>query len=315
MSTDLLTSVLRDAGLSRRLLDLSELSDAKALRFPCERSIGLHVVLRGPIHAHAASLPEPLALDSGDIVLMARGCDHTLSMRPHLAGQLVEHIGMAGGPDDAPPQEGSRVLSGAYQLWHTPLHPFFAEMPQWSVLHAAELPRLGPLALVCGLLEAELRGNEPGADIAMHGLLDLTFTYALRHVIGRCAVAQAGWSQAAQDPQVGRIVSLMHDDPAYPWTLESLAKRAGLSRTSLAERFRDTMGDTPLNHLRTLRMQRAVKLLAETDRTLEAVATAVGYRDAFSFSKVFKRTVGLSPKAFRQLDTDEKQHPWRFQPA
>ncbi|WP_298924217.1 AraC family transcriptional regulator [uncultured Ramlibacter sp.] len=315
MATDLLSSVLGDAGLSRRLLDLSELTDRRALRFPCERSIGLHLVLRGPVYLHAPQLPEPLELQSGDIAVMARGCDHVLSTRPSLAGQKLETIRVYEPAADAalPPQ--ARVLSGAYQLWHTPLHPFFAEMPAWSVLRAAEMPRLGPTALVASLLAEEVRDGAPGADIVTHGLFDVVFTYALRQVMTGCAQAQAGWSQAVRDPQVGRAVALMHGDPAHAWTLDELAKSAGLSRTALAERFRAAMGDTPLNHLRTLRMQRAVKLLAESSRNLEAVAAAVGYQDAFSFSKVFKRTVGLSPKAFRQLDVDQRQNPWRFQTA
>jgi len=104
----------------------------------------------------------------------------------------------------------------------------------------------------------------------------------------------------------------MNEETTHAWTLEELARRAGLSRTALAERFRETMGDTPLNHLRTLRMQRAVQLLTETNRPLEAVAAAVGYQDAFSFSKVFKRSVGLSPKAFRQRDAADRQNLWRF---
>ncbi len=335
MSSDPLTTVLRDTGVSRRLLDLSELSETKALRFPCERSIGLHVVLRGPVHVHAPTLPvtasrssptrrgpvhvhaptlpEPLRLDSGDIAIMARGCDHLLSARAALAGLEVERIDVRTPIRGNRAPGGSAVLSGAYQFWHAPLHPFFAEMPNWSVLRAAELPRLGPLALAGGLLSEELAGAEPGADIVMHGLLDVMFTYALRQVIARCAAAHAGWSQAMGDPQIGRVVALMHDDPAHPWTLDKLARSAGLSRTALAERFRGAMGDTPLNHLRTVRMQRAVKLLAETNRHLEAVAMAVGYQDAFSFSKVFKRTVGTSPKAFRQKDAAERHDPWRFQ--
>jgi len=85
-----------------------------------------------------------------------------------------------------------------------------------------------------------------------------------------------------------------------------------MSRTALAERFRDAMGDTPLNHLRVLRMQRAMRLLAETDHKLETVATEVGYQDPFSFSKVFKRTTGVSPKAFRLRDAADRTHPWRL---
>jgi transcriptional regulator GlxA family with amidase domain len=72
------------------------------------------------------------------------------------------------------------------------------------------------------------------------------------------------------------------------------------------------MGDTPLNHLRVLRMQRAMRLLAETDHKLETVAAEVGYQGAFSFSKVFKRTAGVSPKIFRQRDAADKTHLLRL---
>lgn len=310
-STDLLATVLRDTGLSRRLLDLSTLTDVSALRFPCERSVGLHAVLRGPLYLHEASLTQPLPLDSGDVVLMARGCDHALSLRPSVQGQRLERIDVRAAVAAADTPGAETVVSGAYQFWHMPLHPFFAEMPRWTVLRASEMPRLGPLALLVGLLAEELRGAAPGSQIVVHGLLDVVFSYVLRELVARRATVP-GWSQAVLDPQVGRVLALMHGDLAQPWTLDSLARRAAMSRTSLAERFREAMGDTPLNHLRTLRMQRATRLLAETRQSLEAVATAVAYRDAFSFSKVFKRTVGLSPKAFRQLDAAQSDPALRF---
>lgn len=308
-----MADLLRDTGLRRRVLDLRELSPSLALRFPCDRSIGLHVVVRGPVHVHAPGLAEPLALASGDIALMARGCDHVLSVVPGLEGVTVRPLGEAAPEGEAADPAASAVISGAYQFWNAPIHPFFAELPAWAVLRAAELPRLGPLALATGLIETELRGAEPGRSIIVHGLLDVTFAYALRELSGRCAQAHAGWSHAARDPQIRRTLALMHEDCAHPWTLEELAQRAGLSRTALAERFRATMGDTPLNHLRTIRMQRAMHLLADTGQRLEAVAAAVGYQDAFGFSKVFKRTTGLSPREFRQRDAADQRHPWRFQ--
>lgn len=313
MKTDPLSAMLRDTGFARRLLDLSDLTRARALRFPCERSIGLHLILHGPVYVHSLELVEPLCLASGDVAVLGRGYDHLLATQPTLDGLPVDQIRLSsfrGGDATA------SVLSGAYQFWHAPLHPFFAEMPTLTVLRAAELPRLDPLALVSGLLVDELRADDaPGASIAMQGMLDIIFTYALRHVIANCAKAQAGWSQAQRDPQIGRVIAFMHEEIAHAWTLEELARRAGLSRTILAERFRETMGDTPLNHLRTLRMQRAVQLLTETDLSLEAVATSVGYQDAFSFSKVFKRSVGLSPKAFRHRDEADRQSLWRFKPT
>ncbi|WP_328515512.1 AraC family transcriptional regulator [Ralstonia pseudosolanacearum] len=309
---DPLSSMLRDSGFARRLLDLSDLAHSRALRFPCQRSMGLHLALRGPIYVHTSELDEPQCLGSGDVAVLGRGHDHLLSTQPTLEGQPIDLIRLSSG---GVPEASATVLSGVYQFWHAPLHPFFAEIPALTVLRATELSRLDPLALVSGLLADELRSNDaPGASIAMHGLLDVVFTYALRHVIANCAQSQAGWSQAQRDPQIGRVLTLMQEETTHPWTLEELARRVGLSRTALAERFRQTMGDTPLNYLRTLRMQRAVQLLTETDQSLEAVATAVGYQDAFSFSKVFKRSVGLSPKAFRQQDAAERQNIWRLKP-
>lgn len=305
---DLLTNILQDAGMRRRVLALRTLPDDLALRFPCGKSIGLHVVVQGTVHVHAATLDAPLALTRGDIAVMARGCDHALSVPPTLDGLRTQVIGEGTGPAVG----GSAVISGAYQLWNTPLHPFFAELPPWFVLRATDRPRLGALAVASGLIEEEFRRDEPGADTIVQALLDVVFAYALRQIAMERGESQTGWSHAVRDAQVRRAVTLMHEDCAHPWTLEELAQRAGLSRTALAERFRDAMGDTPLNHLRTLRMQRAMKLLAESERNLEAVASEVGYQDAFSFSKVFKRTVGVSPKAFRQRDAADRSHPWRF---
>lgn len=306
---DLLSDILQDAGLRRRVLGLRAIAPDVALRFPCDRSIGLHIVVQGPVHVHAPTLAEPLALNSGDVAFMARGCDHALSVGPSLAGlkpQTITHELASAGAGS------SVVVGGAYQLWNTPLHPFFAELPAWTVLRADARPRLGPLALAAGLMEQEIRAGEPGTDTIVLALLDMVFTYALREIAAERGQAGHGWSHAVRDPQVRRALTLMHERSAHPWTLDDLAQHAGLSRTALAERFRDAMGDTPLNHLRVLRMQRAMRLLAETDQKLEAVAAAVGYQDAFSFSKVFKRTVGVSPKVFRQRDNADKAHPWRL---
>jgi AraC-like DNA-binding protein len=306
---DLLSDILQDAGLRRRVLGLRAVPAGVALRFPCDKSIGLHVVVQGPVHVHAPTLAEPLALATGDVAFMARGCDHALSVGPSLAGLQPQTIA----DEFRPVQAGtSIVVGGAYQLWNAPLHPFFAELPSWTVLRADTRPRLGPLALAAGLMEQEIRGAEPGTDTIVQALLDMVFTYALREIAAERGQAGHGWSHAVRDPQVRRALTLMHERSAHPWTLDELAQQAGLSRTALAERFREAMGDTPLNHLRVLRMQRAMRLLGETDHKLEAVALAVGYQDAFSFSKVFKRTVGESPKAFRQRDAADRTHPWRL---
>jgi AraC-like DNA-binding protein len=315
---DLLTDILEQAGLRRRLLNSRALAPGSALRFPCERSIGFHVVTRGQVYLHAPAIEGPLLLQAGDIALMARGCEHLLSAEAALpAGPIPSVLDApaatpAAAPDPAPERSDHSLFSGAYQLWNTPVHPLFAELPAWAVVRGDSLPRLSPLSLTVALLGQESARDELGADTIVHGLLDVAFTYLLREVLGRDGEARGGWGQAVRGPQIRRVLEYLHAEPARDWTLDTLAREAGLSRTALAQKFRLAMDDTPLNYLRMLRMQRAMRLLSETDDTLETVAAAVGYQDAFGFSRVFKRTVGLAPRDFRRQDAADKALAWRI---
>ncbi len=323
---DLLFDLFHQSGLRRRLLDLSCLPSEVALRFPCERSIGFHVVTRGRAWVHALDLPEPLVLSAGDIAVMARGCEHVVAPSASLRGlstrvmrpaasvgdrPLDDGPGDEGAVDGCLPEGSASLVSGAYQLWNAPMHPFFGQLPAWQVVRSDQMPRLGPLSLTVALLGQEAARREPGADLVLHGLLDVLFTYLMRDLLTRHAPG-IGLSHAQRDPPVRRAVTLLHADCAHPWTLDDLARRVGLSRTVLAERFRRVMGDTPLSYLRTVRLQKAMRLLSDTDHKLEAVATEVGYRDAFAFSKAFKRLAGVAPREFRQRDAAERHSPWRF---
>jgi len=317
---DLLSDLLQQAGLRRRLLDLRGIGPVDAVRFPCDKSLGLHVVTQGRVFIHAPALTEPLMLAAGDVAVMARGCVHALSTQPtppaEQALQSTRFAEALPGGADALPAGSSAVISGAYQLWNTPVHPFLRSLPDWFVLRAEEIPRLGPLALTLGLLGDELRQRALGADTVVHGLLDVVFTYLLRAMLERqAAQADASWAHAVADAPVRQAIALMQGDSARDWTLASLARQSGLSRTALAQRFRQALGDTPLHYLRTVRMQKAMHLLADTSQPLEQVAQQVGYTDAFSFSKVFKREVGLAPRDFRRQDAADRQSRWRIQGA
>ena len=146
----------------------------------------------------------------------------------------------------------------------------------------------------------------------VYGLLDVIFVLLMREMLRRQGTSPSCWSHALHDPLVQKAVLALHEDCARPWTLEALAQHAGLSRTGLAERFRQTMGNTPLNYLRAVRMQKAMSALSESERSLEQIAQEVGYSDAFSFSKVFKRTTGMAPRDFRRQDTLDKALAWRI---
>lgn len=311
---DLLGDLLRESGLQRRLLGQLPLPAGTALRFPCEKSIGFHVVTQGEAWLHwsgsGPGLATPLHLRKGDAALMARGCHHVLSTEASLDGVEVQELSAAANLKGTAPR--ATVVSGAYQLWHTPVHPFFRELPEWFVLRGEDQGGLDPLVLAISLLGQEVTKPDLGSATVVDALLDVLFNYLLRKIVATQGEEAGRWSGALRDVQVRRAVELMHADSARPWTLELLASEVGLSRASLAQKFRQAMGDTPLHYLTTVRMQKAMGLLRDTRDTLETVAAQVGYQDAFGFSKVFKRVVGVSPRDFRQQDREDRSVAWRF---
>ena len=312
---DLLTDILRQAGLRKRLLDQRYLTEHSAIQFPCERSMGLHIITEGEVYLHAPSMAEPLRLQAGDIAVMARGCVHSISTQIDL--QSARPVSLAvkwplAGTDASDTKAKSALISGAYQFWHTPVHPFFKEMPDWLVLRADEGPYPQGLAHSLDLLRQEFAIGHLGSETLVYGLLDVIFVMLMREILQRQGAATSCWSHAIQDPHVLKVVQALHNDCAHGWTLDALAQLAGLSRTSMAERFRQSMNNTPLNYLRIVRMQKAMAVLTSSDRSLEQIAQEVGYTDAFSFSKVFKRTVGVSPRDFRRRDLQEQSLQWRI---
>lgn len=310
---DVLTDLFRESGLRRRLLDLHQLPVGRGLRFPCDRSVGFHVVVSGTLYIHAPGEPSPLELKAGDIAIMARGCVHTLSESPRITGLPIDDITLA--PDwraHGGDTGNVSVVSGAYQLWNAPVHPFFSELPAWFVMRADRAPSLGPVQLTVAMLADEARRDGLGRETVMHGLLDVLFTQLLRVLVEQRGGEGCSWSQAIREPHVRQAVMLLHQEFARDWTLDALARAVGLSRSVLAERFRESMGDTPLAYLRTVRLQRAMRLLVDGSQTLEQVALEVGYHDAFGFSKAFKKAVGESPGEFRKRNIAERDIPWRL---
>ncbi|MGW2565120.1 cupin domain-containing protein [Streptomyces sp. NPDC001537] len=149
------------------------------------------------------------------------------------------------------------------------------------------------------LLMEEIVRDEPGQEVVLDCLLDLLVIAALRAWFARPEAAAPAWYRALADPVVGRVVRLLHDDPAHPWTVASLAAKAGVSRAALARRFTGLVGEPPMTYLTGRRLALAADRLRDTDDTLEAIARQVGYGSAFALSSAFKRLYGVSPQEHR----------------
>jgi AraC-like DNA-binding protein len=147
-----------------------------------------------------------------------------------------------------------------------------------------------------GLLFDEAFAQRAGREAAIDRLLEYCFVLLLRHAIDAKLIA-GGVLSGLADPRLAKAMMVMHEQAEHPWSLESLAQTAGMSRARFAVHFRDTVGLTPLEYLTDWRISLAQNLLKQ-GKSLKAIAPAVGYTSQVAFTRVFSRRLGLSPAAW-----------------
>jgi transcriptional regulator GlxA family with amidase domain len=157
----------------------------------------------------------------------------------------------------------------------------------------------GKIDPVLDLLDVEASDSAPGAQAIIAKLADVLLAQVLRtHLAGVAADGQAGaWPR--HDPAIARAAALIRDQPARGWTVQSLAREVGMSRTSLATRFRAAFGESPMRHLSKVRLSQAATYLRTADLSIDAIALRIGYASDASLSKAFRREYGASPGAYR----------------
>ncbi|WP_336207817.1 AraC family transcriptional regulator [Nonomuraea sp. LPB2021202275-12-8] len=268
-------------------------------------SAGFQVILQGSCWL----IPddgEPIPLSVGDVVFFPHGhgcvmADSPSTPVPQIDCDPGEEAALFGSASMAGPGAATVTLCGGYRLDDGRTHPILRDLPDMIHLPA----RLGhhqELRAAIDLLAAEIANPRLGADTVVASLLDMLLLFILRAYINaepeRCTVS--GWSAALADPGISAALDAVHRDPAHPWTVQSLADLAGLSRAAFSRRFSVLVGQPPLGYLTWWRLAIAARLLRSTDAPLSEVATRVGYGSEFAFANAFKREHGLAPGRFRR---------------
>jgi len=159
----------------------------------------------------------------------------------------------------------------------------------------------------CRYMLEEASANRPGGASVLGRLAELLFVEVLRRKMEELGKNEVGWLAAVKDPTVGKALELMHADLAHPWTVETLGRSVGLSRSALAERFRHLLGEPLMRYLTRWRLQWAAQLLRDTDRGLADIASQVGYESELAFNRAFKRFAGEPPASWRR-DAKGRDH-------
>jgi transcriptional regulator GlxA family with amidase domain len=184
-------------------------------------------------------------------------------------------------------------VCGAVHARSRARHPLLDLLPVVFQVPAGD-PAAPDVARVITLVAGEAAADRPGGHAVLARLGDVLLIQLVRAWLEQGTPVGAGWLTALRDPQLGPVIVAVHADLGSPWTLESMARLAGLSRSRFAERFAGLVGTAPVTYLTRWRLERARDLL-EAGRSIRHVSRAVGYSSEQSFSRAFTRQYGLPP--------------------
>jgi AraC-like DNA-binding protein len=178
--------------------------------------------------------------------------------------------------------------------WLVPLFP--------KVIHA-KAPVDHSMEWLYGTLRfmaVEAANLRPGGEAILTRLADILVIHAIRSWIEQSPQQQAGWLSALRDPCISRAIGLIHQAPDNNWTVASLAKAVGMSRSAFSELFSKLVGEPAMHYVVKYRMHLAIDYLKQGDRSIEEIAFRLGYHSVEGFSRAFKRSRGFAPGSVRE---------------
>ncbi|TCN86801.1 AraC family transcriptional regulator [Shewanella fodinae] len=279
-----------------------------ARRFTNLDAIKFCAVTEGSCWYSIDGMSEPARVDAGDVLITNGTRTLTLASTAELVPEATSTSVVQDGNDQYRLGEGSdfTMLGGMIQI-----------DAERQILLSNGLPPLihvrgvsdeaKPIAWLLGQLVIEMKSARPGRLTAISGLAQLLFTQTIRAYLAHAPDSDEGWLKGFGDQRLVIVLSSIHSEPSRNWGLEELAKKAGMSRTSLAVRFRKMIGVPPLTYLTQWRMYLARRELRAGASISEAAALA-GYTSDSAFSNAFKRVMSVAPAQYKKAAQDERSN-------
>lgn len=277
---------------------------------PAERVVSYHLITEGSCWAALADDPaSAIHVDAGELLVVPQGESHllgsSLDITPGPTAQLLESqlrsapgqlmaLSYGGGGDS------TRLVCGFLACDDTLNNPVLSALPRIFKVDMRNDPQSAWLESSLRFATAEAAEWRVGSALVLARLSELLFVEAVRRCIDALPLDRKGWLAGVGDRFVGRALALMHAQPAYAWTVDELARTAGLSRSALAQRFTQLLGQPPMQYLAHWRLQIAAQELRGGTRSVAEVADQVGYESEAAFNRAFKREFGMPPAGWRR---------------
>ena len=272
------------------------------LRFKAAEYATFSLVSQGGGWLGVQGTDELFPLETGDFFLLAPGREFTLrndrasdvlEFNDEMRAKLRQSIPLGGAGDSTTLICGKFAFGGTHTSTLADLLPPVIHVP-------ADEARTSGFAKTIDLLSDETKEESPASKLVMNRLADILFIQAIRAHVASSGRDKTPWLRALSDQQIGTSLRSMHEALDKSWTVAMLASAVGMSRSAYAQRFKELLGEGPLEYLTRWRMNRATELLLATGDKMVDVALAVGYDSDSSFQRVFKRVYGASPGEYRR---------------
>ena len=270
-----------------------------SIQFPQHEGIKCYAVVHGQAWLSVQGIAEPVRLTTGDCFLLPRGrpfrLASDLALEP-MATETVFPIARDGavtsynGGGDYSGIGGYFAFAGSYASILLEVLP--------PIVHIRDESDKAALRWSMQQMMLELREPQPGGFLVAQHLAHLMLVQALRAHLAEGAKGGVGWLFALADKQMSAAINAMHADPAHRWTIQSLAERAGMSRSTFALKFKETVGASPMEYLTRWRMLLAGDRLANSSDPISVIAPSLGYESDSAFSTAFKRVMNCSPRRY-----------------
>lgn len=310
--TDPLGETLHLLRLNGTLYCRSELTAPWGIDMPpFEDYMMFHVVTAGHCWLEIPG-EEPRLLQQGSLTLVPHGLGHTIRSHPTaditpLFDIPVEKVSdryevmRFGGDRGAGSHNGevTHLTCGVVSFDHVVGQQLIAQLPKILQIDTWRDEEDSWLQSTLRFIAREAKALRPGGETVITHLADILIIQAIRTWIDTAPEANQGWLSALRDKQVGRALAAIHRQPEKDWTVDSLAKEVGMSRSGFSARFTHLVGESAKHYLTHWRMQLARAQLRGTKDTLTILADRFGYQSEAAFCRAFKRVFGVSPGSIR----------------
>lgn len=272
-----------------------------------ERAARFHLVVSGTCHIAVAG-GGCLTLGPGDLAMIPAGRSHILSSdgiidkTPDLetvlqdAGYDGKGVLVVGQGND---RDATQMVCGHFTFRRGADHPFLRALPDHLMVTAADRARQPWLDDCLRLIARRVLSGSLGSVAAATRLSEVLFIEVLNAHIGGGPLV--GFMQAFTDPQIGKALAAVHDRPSADWTVDSLARHVGMSRSRFSDRFSHLVGVGPMAYIADWRLQKALSMLDGGGVSVQEVATQSGYKSPAAFTRAFAAKFGVPPRSFRQV--------------